>query len=286
MKQFTPPTDRVIDPTPGERARIDQILSQIRSLDVAITAAQSKRLTLVAELAEIRDAQTERAIAVPDATDVEKGMAYRAMVEEVAAATTVTSWTAERQLHEAVVITETLPRVRERLAEGDLSMDHARVFVTESESLDPDQRARFEEALLTVIEETPLTPAQLRPVAKQLAEKIHPIPLTERHQMRRDGREVTYTPTGDSMCVVKAYLPAVLGVAIRDRLTGMAKEMKSARYGAPSTSSGTDCADETDVWASDTRSIGQIRADIFADLLLAGTPQADPGVTATGLGNV
>jgi hypothetical protein len=91
----------------------------------------------------------------------------------------------------------------------------------------------------------------------------------------------------DGMARVLADLPAPLAYAIADRLTALGREVAGApdRASEPAGSSeDATCRPATDGRsavedAADDRTIDEVRADVFADLLLTGTPtgHGDPG---------
>ena len=91
------------------------------------------------------------------------------------------------------------------------------------------------------------------------------VTLTQRHKEALRSRRVVIEPADDGMSWVMAYLPAVEAHAIHGRLTGIAKVV-----------AGQD---------GETRTVDQLRADAFGDLLIDGRTDAHPheahGIRAT-----
>ncbi|KQM40591.1 hypothetical protein ASE56_02050 [Microbacterium sp. Leaf203] len=116
-----------------------------------------------------------------------------------------------------------------------------------------------------------LSPGRLRSRLAALAERLHPITLTERHRRGRDTRCVRIVTGPDGMSDLVATLPTVLAVGIHDRLTLQARALIDARLDDPQA-------------VSDERTTAQLRADILTDLLLTAAPEADPTRTDDGPG--
>ncbi len=104
----------------------------------------------------------------------------------------------------------------------------------------------MERALVAIAETT--TPGRLRSRAKLVVDRALTAPLQQRHDAAREQRAVWMVDAGDGMVDLGARLPALVGVAIFDRLTQAAK-------GKPK---------------DDDRTFDQFRADALSELLLAG----------------
>ena len=161
-------------------------------------------------------------------------------------------------------------------------------------------------------------PARVRPFARQVAERVHPRTLTERHAAAARCRAVRVVDLDDGMSELIAILPSVIAHGVLDRVQQMAHTVREAGTrrererrraprrvgeaglrggcGEPHGSDGgqqpgvgggrphrpnagqQDPADEP----VDARSIDEIRADILADLLLTGAPDGHAGSDADG----
>ena len=118
-------------------------------------------------------------------------------------------------------------------------------------------RAGFEARALELAGE--LTPGRLRTKLRGIAEAMHPVALDRRHEESVACRRVWVRELEDGMAEVGAEVSAVLAYGIFDRLTQGARATKRAI--------GATGAADPDV---DVRGVDQLRADIFADLLLTG----------------
>ncbi len=66
------------------------------------------------------------------------------------------------------------------LRAGRIDMGHVRLIQDAGARIDdPEARARFEQAALVVCERE--TPGRARPIVAMIAQKLHPVPLEERH---------------------------------------------------------------------------------------------------------
>ncbi|HWM16003.1 MAG TPA: DUF222 domain-containing protein [Microbacterium sp.] len=190
----------------------------------------------------------------------------RTMVAELATAARVSERTIQRQMADAADLCDRFPQAVVALREGRISRGHVSVIHEAGHGIDDaDARARYEQSALTRAEE--LTPGRLRPIAQVLAARADPRSIDERHAAARALRSVRVVDLADAMAELTFVGPAVLAHGIHDRLTQQAHAVIDARPAAAS-------ADDADAPAPDTRSVDELRADIFADLLLTGTPDS------------
>lgn len=102
------------------------------------------------------------------------------------------------------------------------------------------------------------SPASLGRQLRRLAERHAAEPLALRKAKAREHRRVDIDPAGDAMCWLTAYLPLETAAAIDTRLEAMARSLQGT---------------------SETRTLPQLRADVFADLLATG-PSTASGAAA------
>lgn len=228
-------------------ARADEAFArQLRALDAQAARIAGRRRALLAE-------HLRRAAA--------RGGDARVQVRELAAIAAtelrVSDVAMERAMEEAVTIVEQLPLTHAAASEGRIGAGHLRVIDAETTALrldpavTPDAVQAVEAELVAIAEQT--TPARLRRRARRLVDAALTAPLQQRHEQAREERHVRLHELPDGMCELVARIPALLGVAILDRLTQAAKA-------AP---------------ADDPRSIQQRRADAAAELLLCGQAPDD-----------
>ncbi len=171
----------------------------------------------------------------------------RAFRAELACALLIPEQTAERLAAEAGVLMHDLPATLEALREGRLSERHARVLIDHLGPLEADDRAAVERIAIPL--GATMTVAKFDRRVRTLRERRVPEQSAERHRSAREGRDVSIAPGRDGMAWLTAHLPAVDAVAIHTRLDATARSLK--REG-------------------DSRTLAQLRADLFCSVLLEG----------------
>jgi hypothetical protein len=220
-------------------------------------------------------------------------MVLRSVAVEIGVALRWNDRTVQHRMSDALDVTEKFPATVEALAGGRITLRHATVIHDAGSVLEnPAERAAFERVVLdrAATETAPRTKA----FAIALAERLHPESITVRFRRAEQTRTVTVTEVDDGMAEVRALLPTALAYAIHDRLTQQGRAIRasaattpaeeSAGEGAVADAAGRGTADGI----TDTRTLDQVRADLFCDLLLTGQPAIDPtkDKTAGGLGAI
>ncbi|CAI9390241.1 HNH endonuclease signature motif containing protein [Microbacterium sp. T2.11-28] len=247
---------------------VDAVVEELVEIRRGMAALQAREAAVLARAVVVVRAQED----VPGPSEV-RDIPLRSMAAQLGAALRVSDRTVQRQLSDAVVLTERFPAAWAALAAGDVSGAHVRVIVEAGLPIDDDEaRAVFEEAAVEVARRE--TPGRLRPAVRMLAARLHPVPLAERHAVAARGRCVWVRDLDHGMAELIATLPAHLAHGIRDRLDRYARRVIDARRGAGSAEAGAATLLDTSI-AQDCRRIDEIRADVFADLLLTGhaTPE-------------
>ncbi|WP_255447608.1 HNH endonuclease signature motif containing protein [Schumannella sp. 10F1B-5-1] len=211
-------------------------------------------------------------------------MELRSIAAELGGVLRLSDRTVQARIGDAVEMVERYPRAVEAWEAGLIGRGHMNVIVAAGRAVPEERRAEFEaEALDRCFRDTP---NRVRAGLEIYAEHLTQRSLTERHAEAVRERAVRVFPGRDGMCDVVATVPMVIGDAILDRLTRMGQSIQdSARNGSTHALDG-DAVSAGAVAGSgaggvagagrDRRGIDQIRADAFADLLLAGTPALDP----------
>ncbi|MDR6875994.1 HNH endonuclease signature motif containing protein [Microbacterium barkeri] len=239
---------------------MESAIEAIRAADRVIAHAQAARQ--MASASQVAWAQHERQVAAGGSS---RAWAHRAVAEEIAAATHTPGRSVERQMNDATVLVSRFPVVRDRLAEGTVSLPHARTIVLCGDRLDaPAVRATYEVRVLERLDRVPMTAAALAEVARKVAQELDPVSISDRHKAARRRRRVGFRPGEDAMGAFDAEVANVLGVGMMDRIDQMAKTVLAARAAARRAGDPIALADD--------RTLGEIRADIFTDLTLTGTP--------------
>ena len=180
-------------------------------------------------------------------------VARRSLVSELAAALRLPERSTETLIEESRSLLRELPATLAALTEGLISYRHAQVMIDHANSLPAESRRVFEESALPFA--LKLTVSRFEHRARILRERVHPESIEVRHSSSRDKRELTADPARDGMAWLTAYLPAVTAHAIYTRMTDIAADLQ-----------GPD----------EVRTLTQLRADVFGDLLIDGQTDTAP----------
>ncbi len=271
--------------------RIETLLHALADARRDAATAQAREVALLAEAVEIAQAMAQDAGEPTSVADIP----IRSLAAQIGAAARMSDRTVQKHMSDAVVMVEKFPATFAAWACGDVSRGHVRVVVDAGAALDDDAaRAVYEDAALEIARRE--TPGRLKPAARILAARLHPIPLQERHTAASTKREVWVRDLDDGMAELIAILPAAIAHGIRDRLDQYARRVVEGRsaVGGANTSGTAGSAraargaaldaallphpdPTTDTHPTDTRRISEVRADVFADLLLTG--HASPETT-------
>lgn len=292
--------------TPGSDAYLASLAGIVADIEVAerqVTVAQVAQLRVLARAGQLAETQSAGAAARVRAHD----MALRAIAAEVGGVMRATDRTIQRRIDEARTIVEDYPAALTAWEAGRIARGHVLVIVETGAVVPPDLREQFEAAAISRCERD--TPNRVRAELEILAQRMHPRSSTERHVAAAAARCIRLVPGRDGMSDLIATLPTVIAAGIHDRLTQQARAVIDSRaaiadagrdafgsaFGIGSDAIGgagggdieVDTSGEptaAELAATDHRSTDQVRADIFADLLLAGTPALDPTGTGDGAG--
>ncbi|MFD0691800.1 HNH endonuclease signature motif containing protein [Actinomadura fibrosa] len=224
-------------------------LSETELVEVAAAArrqtawAQARELAAIAELAR-RRARDEQ----DDHPDYRILSAHESVVEEVAAALSLTSESAATQVHLAERLHTDLPETRCALEAGQIDLPKVRAISDLTDRLPAEVTASVEGA---VIGDAPhQTTGQLRRRIRRIVQRLAPEQLERRKREAIAGRrlEVWETPDGTADLSLRD-LAAADAHAIHNKITAMAHTLRQD---------------------GDVRSLDQLRADL-AQRLLRGT---------------
>jgi len=250
----------------GIAPRLDALLDALIDAERVIAAAQARKVALLAEAVEIAQEQAQ-ADAARSSRDAD--IPLRSMAAQIGTALRRPDRSVQRELSDAFGIATRFPATLSALATGEVSRGHLKVIVDAGAPIDDDQvRLEYEHAALALARCE--TPGRLQAAVRLLAHRLHPVPLDERHADAASARSVWVRDLDDGMAELIATLPAAIAHGIKNRLDQITRQTIDAR-GA----SVTSLFDEPAV--IDSRSMGQVRTDVFTDLLLTG--HASPEVT-------
>jgi hypothetical protein len=238
-------------PTLGELARTSELVEGFLEDQAVIAGAQARQAKRLAEARAIAEAQMRRA-----GIGSEFEHPVRSMAAEFGVAARISDRTIRARMEWSVDLVDGFPATFALFEEGRISEGHVRAIVDAGSRLeDDDARGEFERIILPRAVKT--TPGQLGSVARKLADDIEPLPLEERHEEAMAERGTSVAPMPDGMAAFTLIGPAVTVYAMHDRATQMARTIYRTK-------------DETD-----ERTLDQIRADVFAEIALAGLPTAE-----------
>jgi hypothetical protein len=176
-----------------------------------------------------------------------QGMQLRALRAELASALRIPERTAEAQLAVSELLVHNLPDTLAALTAGEISYRHAQIMVDHTGDLDDAARGQLEAASLPYARN--LTAAKFERKIRTLRERANPETIRERHVRAASDREVVFSPDRDGMAWLNAYLPAADALGAFTRLSELATNLQHP--GEP-------------------RTLTQLRADVFRDLLIDG----------------
>lgn len=197
-----------------------------------------------------REALDDAAVTGRPITDVVE----RSLRLELAAALRVTEHAAGGLLAQAEALVHRYPSVLDSLAHARITERHADVLVEALDAIEPGYRDEIVARGLALAENEPL--GVYRRSLRRLVDAVRSAGLAERHEAALAARRVVVELAEDGMAWLSALIPAVEARAIHTRLTAMSKVIVADEQGA--------------------RSLDQVRADVFGDLLVDGMTDAVP----------
>jgi hypothetical protein len=260
MRDGSSPTN----PTDGPRV-LSVLVDEVRRASIALAAVEAARTRALAEAGHL----ALDVMAGQCASSRAAELALREVASEIAAAENLSDRTVHTQMTRAMTLVDDYPDTLSAWESGTLTRTHVNTILDVGSPLPVEVREQFDALAVSTAEG--LSPGRLRSRLAALAERLHPITLTERHRRGRDTRWVRIVTGPDGMSDLVATLPTVLAVGIHDRLTLQARALIDARLDDPQA-------------VSDERTTAQLRADILTDLLLTAAPEADPTRTDDGPG--
>jgi hypothetical protein len=222
------------------RDAVTEMLDVVVQIDATIAGLTAMRLELV-QKAQRLFLLTERS-----ATG-NHDLSRRAFRAELACALLIPESTADRLTSEAEALVDDLPSTLAALREGRIRERHARVLVDQLGELAVEDREAIERIALPLA--TTMTAAKFERKVRSLRERRVPDDHAERNRRARDERDVVLHPERDGMAWLGARLPAVDAIAIHTRLDATARSLRQA---------------------GDSRTLAQLRADLFCSVLLEG----------------
>lgn len=293
-----------IDTGDGTWGALERVVAAVQTARVQIAHLQAEEARLLADAADIVMARENERRAAGRSTAHD--LALREVSSELGAAMRLSDRTVQARMSAASSLVDGFAETHRALAEGGIDHAHAAAIVDCGTGLlDDTIRAEYERILLEAAEFE--TPPRLRAIARVVAARIDPELAAELQRRAHGGRRVRVVDLEDGIARLLADLPAVLAYAIFDRLTRMAEiegeadraaavmavgaedpdaalgvsEVRRGERranGRPSPAGSSPGGDRPAELATgpgaEQRSRDELRADIFADLILTGVPTA------------
>ncbi|WP_322411766.1 HNH endonuclease [Microbacterium invictum] len=264
-----------------DRSELTGVLSRVEAAQVALAAAEAEQTRALAEAGEFAARLAEGSSAVVRDRD----MALRGVAAEIAAAVRLSDRSVQRQIDSAFALVTEYPATLHCWEKGLITRAHVAVVEDIGRRLPVGVKGEFDQLAAEICLDE--TPGRARADLEVIAERMHPRSLTERHgEAFRERRIVRYS-LGDGMSELRAVHSTVLIEGIFQRITEQANEVIAARE--PEAGEAALNAADAEALTPDTRSLDEVRADVFADMLLTATPSLDPvrdGDLPGGLGAI
>lgn len=245
----------------------------------AVAKAQAAESRLLADAIDL-------VLARAGAGSADRDLPLREVAAELGAAMRTSDRTVQRRMGDAFALREGFSATMTAWEQGEIDSAHVAAILSAGTSLDTDHRPRYENFVLEVAREE--SAGRLQGIARAIAAQIDPDGADRRIREAESDRQVRIYDTGDGMSRLLADLPAVLAHGIHDRLTQQARAVRDADrrelaegdevQGLSAETPQLAAPDATTRPATvnaptgDTRTIDQLRADIFCDTLLSGAP--------------
>jgi hypothetical protein len=250
-------------PYPRQADTLAFLVDEVVEADLKIGIAQADRARAI----ERARGYAEACADVPGSTATSRDMARRSFVSEIGAALRVPDGTADRLITDSHALVRRLPATLHALQEGRLGYRHAHILIDNTTGLTPEHTTELETRMLPAAERN--TAARFERAVRRTREKLHPETMTERHLAADEARATEIIPEHDGMVFAGAHIPAAAGVAIDNRLTDIAHSLQGTRPDG----------------SIETRTLTQLKADIFTDLLLDTDAVDEHGAIRTTAGH-
>lgn len=276
-------SNEVIEFSEAQTAELASILAAVQQADAALAAAEAARVRALARAGELA-----REIAAGKPSRVrEHDMALRSIAATIGVPARVSDRSMQRQIGEAERLAERYPGTLEARGLGEITRQHVYAIQDAAADLPDEAVAAFEAEALERCRRD--TVGRVKAELEILAQRMHPRSFAERHASAREDRRVTTSrlPDGMSSLLLIGPTPVIAGIDDRmNQMTTVVIDVRNAAKAAAGAPADDDARIPADILATDTRTRAQIRADIAADILLTGSPFADPTITGDGPGTL
>ena len=194
-----------------------------------------------------------------DGSPDQKRVARRVLVTELACALRLPERTMETLIEVSKALVHDFPATLAALHAGRISYRNASILVDQATGLSPEDQTAFEVAVLPAA--ATLTAAKFTQKARRMRERLDSESITARHERSVADRAIFFEPARDGMAWLSQYLPAADAAAIYHRVTGIAMKLQGP---------------------TEPRTLPQLQADTFTDLILDAAPGTEATASAAG----
>lgn len=317
----TAPNKIAFGPESPNLTALDAALVKLAAAEQLARQSEAARVAALAELDGVARLEAETELSRRSTKRAaEDSLSFRAARAEAAVMLHLSEQTVAFHLTRAATLTHSYQETFGSLASGEITIQHANAIVDAGHIIgSPGQddtaevarnRAEYEAQVLEFA--VAVTPQQLRPIARRIAEIYALEDLDSRYDRAKHDRRVWITERENGLVELCALLPAHTGKAAFSRLTQMSKRWQSidsqiareanglrdrllAGSGTPAEAPVKAQADANAALlvpysplATDLpqRTLDEFRADLFSDLLLNGTGDTATGGIGTGIAGV
>jgi hypothetical protein len=243
-------------------AMLDGLVGDLQAVRARIAVLQAQEAELFAHAVTVIGVREEECSGQPAAGHGSQ-LAVREVHAELAAGLRLSEYTVARRVNTARTLFDRFPATGDALTVGRIDPAHADAIVDAGSDLDDTRRAVFEQAALELAGTE--TPARLRGLLGDLVTRLDPTGTEQRVQDAASRRRVWVKDLEPGLACLGITAPTAHIHGIYDRLTQIATDLH--------TQNTTDAETPADAGEpADTRTIGQLRADVATDLLLTGAP--------------
>lgn len=243
----------------------------------------TSRLIAHAEADRARTLAKLQQLAIDESQSLrEADVRMRSLAAECAVAMNMSDRTVLTQMNDSHRLVTDYPATFEALDAGKVTLPHARAVLSEGLNVAGEHLPEYEQLCLEAA--VGASPGRLQRKAREIADRLTPRSIDERHRTAAAERRVWYRDLPDGMAEAGIVLPAVLILGIRDRVDQIAKASKAEALSVGNGQQATGELLPDDASSGNGWSLDAYRADVFAELLLTGVPSALPGGTALATG--
>lgn len=274
-----------------EDAALGEAVSRYKARKRALGALVAEELVDLSEvygIAQKRAEQDERAGQARSSIRKPNYFAWqlRSIMGEFALPNRESDIDLQNRAHEARQLVEDYSEWLEPIRSGEVSIDYARAFLRDTRLLNADQVAKLSPEVLKYAKSHTVT--QTKRFVKREVARVGAKNVEAAQKQAREQRSIAIVDEGLGMSTIFAYIPTELAVGIDKQLTLDARAIREAnaiegaKYARDSRRALAEGRQPISEYVADVRTLAQIRADVFIEMLLCVTPESLVTAEAAG----